>query len=186
MKKIPCIKCDSKIFNYIKPYLSSWGYIIKASQNWISYPLLVINESGSLGICNNYPLSFTGDYDRELVTNVEEFLARAAELKGFTYKRKDIMKINGIEIKPGMVIITKNEGTYIAFPTNEGMAFTNNTYGEWQSSAPRDIIEIRDLSEGGTLNNGVVLWKQPEDIVISMNEIAEKFGVPVEKLRIKE
>lgn len=182
---IPCIKCNSEIYNYVRPYLLSWGYAFRITEhNWSRSPLLVINEGGYLGTCYNYKFDHCINFDRELVTDVEEFLEKAAELKGFTYKRKDIMKINGIEIKPGMVITTKDEGTYIAFPTNEGIAFTNNTYGGWQRSAPRDIIEIRDLSEGVTLNDGVVLWEQPKEIVISMDEIAEKFGYSVENIKI--
>lgn len=186
MKKIPCIKCNPKMWKYIKPYLIDWGYSIKVTTDWVTYPILVINESGILGICNNYLVSFAGEYGRELVTDVEEFLKRAAELKGFTYKKEDIMEINGIEIKPGMVINTKENGDYIVFPTNKGMAFVNNTYGGWTSTVPNDIIEIHDLSEGVNIDNGAILWKKPKEIIITMDEIAEKFGYPVESIKIKK
>jgi hypothetical protein len=83
--------------------------------------LLAINITGNLGLYNSLSSSCADSYNRELVTDVEEFLERAAKLKGFTYKRKDIMKINGIEIKPGMVLIGKDadnrDSILVTFPS---------------------------------------------------------------------
>ena len=186
--KIPYIKCTSEMWKYIKPYLENWDYKSRVTPDWINYPLLVINECGVLGVCNNYDYNtyIEDDYNRELINNVEEFLERAAILKGFTYKRKDIMKINGIEIKPGMVITTEDNIDYIAFPTIEGIAFADISYGGWQSNIPRNIVRISDLTEGGNISNGSILWEKPKEVILTMDEIAKKFGYPVEQIKIKK
>lgn len=187
MEKIPCIECTPKLWKYIEPYLKEWGYSIFVGSNFSRYPYLVINAMGILGECRAYSVPSVGDYNRILLTNVEEFLERAAALKGFTYKRKDVMKINSIEIKPGMIITCENGTDYIVFPTKKGLAFANITVGEWTTTIPEDIIAIRDLVEGGYLTSGKILWKKPkEKIVLTMDEIAEKFGYNVEQIQIKK
>lgn len=186
MEKIPCIECTLEIWEYVEPYLMKWGYITHVSfdYNFTNFPLLVINTGGSLGLVNNINLYKAEDYSRELVTNVEEFLERAAKLKGFTYKRKDIMKINDIEVKPGMVITTEDKCNYIAFPTKEEVAFVNASFGGCQSDIPSNIIRIQDLSEGICLDSGKILWEKPKELVITMDEIAKKFGYSVDQIKI--
>jgi hypothetical protein len=96
------------------------------------------------------------------------------------------MKLKGIEIKPGMVIITKN-ARYIAFPSrksNCSIAFANITTGGWTGSIPEVFVEkIYDLITDG---ESELLWSQEWNKEITMSEIAEKFGIPVEHLRIKK
>lgn len=96
------------------------------------------------------------------------------------------MKLKGIEIKPGMVIITKNT-RYIAFPSrksNCSIAFANITTGGWTGSIPEVFVEkIYDLITDG---ESELLWSQEWNKEITMSEIAEKFGIPVEHLRIKK
>lgn len=188
MEKIPCIKYDPKNWNYIRENLESFGYTPSylEANNWTENPYIVINLAGDLGSYSNVSYDGTSDYNRELVTNIEEFLEKAATLKGFTYKRKNIMKINGIEIKPGMVITTEDNIDYIAFPTREGIAFADNSYGGWQSNIPRNIVRINDLTKGGNLSNGLILWEKPKEIVLTMDEIAKRFGYPVEQIKIKK
>lgn len=184
-RKIPCIKCTLELWEYIKPYFKEWDYIPYFTfSDLTAYPLLVINTMGKLGLYNNINISCANSYNRELITDVEEFLERAAALKGFTYKRKDTMKINGIEIKPGMIITCKNGADYIAFPTKEGIAFASTLVGEWTTAIPEDIIAIRDLTEGRYLTSGKILWKLKEEIVLTMDQIAEKFGYDVKQIKI--
>lgn len=96
------------------------------------------------------------------------------------------MKLKGIEIKPGMVIITKN-ARYIAFPSRKSdcsIAFANITSGGWTGSIPEVFVEkIYDLITDG---ENELLWSQEWNKEITMSEIAEKFGIPVEHLRIKK
>ena len=99
------------------------------------------------------------------------------------------MKLKGIEIKPGMVIITKSS-KYVAFPTKRSdcpMAFVNTIAGGWVCAVPETlVVEIRDLFTEESLNSGELLWPQERDREITMDEIAEKFGIPVKYLRIKK
>lgn len=100
------------------------------------------------------------------------------------------MKLKGIEIKPGMVIITKN-AKYVAFPSkrpNYPIAFANTTSGGWALTIPEIYIEeIRGLlADRGGLDSGELLWTKEWDRELTMDEIAEKFGIPVKCLRIKK
>ena len=87
-KKIPCIKCNKRLFEYLWSYLKKWGYInINVNANDLDiYPLLVLNYNGSLGCVASLFLEYNADYNRILVNDPEEFLTRAAKLKGFEYK----------------------------------------------------------------------------------------------------
>ena len=111
-EKIPCIKCDSRLWEYIKPSLEEWNYHIWEIVNLKNCPLIVINADNIIGRVNNLPLSFRTINNRELVTNVEEFLERTAKLKGFTYKRK-IMEEKEVEIQvPEGYEIDKENSTF--------------------------------------------------------------------------
>ena len=73
------------------------------------------------------------------------------------------MKIHDIEIKPGMVIKTIEDITYVAFPmTAGGVAFANITYGGWRKDIPPDIKFIRDVTpyDGRYIGSEVILWKR--------------------------
>lgn len=102
------------------------------------------------------------------------------------------MEINGIEIKPGMVIETQSTNTWIVFPTEKGLAVTSYQANQWDNLNSfiedfKDNIEtIYDLSDSNFLTGGIKLWEKPKEIVLTMDEIAKKFGIPVEQLRIKK
>lgn len=195
MEKIPCIKCAPEIWEYINPYLKEWGYdFCNITSNWERYPLLCINDSGNIGFCCNYWLVSMHDYNRELVTNVEEFLEKAATLKGFAYKRKDIMKINGVTIKPGMGIYVDEriaENLYVVIPTKRGLGVI--AYGKvftWEhldrllEEYSARIVAICDIPNGAI--EGDILWEKPQEVVLTMQDIAKKFNCPVESIRIKK
>ena len=99
------------------------------------------------------------------------------------------MKLKGIEIEPGMVIVTKST-KYVAFPSkwpNYPIAFANTTAGGWTSTIPETFVEeIHDLLTEGVLDSGELLWTKEWSREITMDEIAEKFGIPVKCLRIKK
>ena len=194
MNKIPCIECTSELWKYIIPYLGEWGYNIQWT---IPYQLnsnsyLVINRHGKFGDCGNYEVPSEETYNRESITNVEEFLERAAKLKGFVYERKDIMRINGIEIKPGMILTTSTEVIYIVFPSKNGLAGVNyheehTGYNCWYSLQQiinnNEIVIIRDAPKN-QIYDGNILWEKSKEVVLTMDEIAKKFGYPVERIKI--
>lgn len=110
-----------------------------------------------------------------------------------TTKSKTVIK--GIEINPGMIIqgldVNGHETTLIAFPTVEGIAFVNyniiNGWDKHYSVFIDSITQIRDISNGVALTDGKLLWSKDHKQVfeVSMEEIAEKFGVDVKYIRIK-
>lgn len=106
--KIPCIACNSVLWDIIEPYLKDWGY--KASPNydgrWETYPILVIDHWGDFGNYCDVGSNAVANYNRKLLRNVDEFLSMAAALKGFTYiKKEDMQKEFTLnDLKPGMLI----------------------------------------------------------------------------------
>lgn len=200
MERIPCIKCTPALWEYIKPYLEEWRYIFGSIGIFEKYQLLVINYNGDK-MCTNVHISEQFDYNRELITDVEEFLERAAKLKGCTYKRKNIMAkyvINGVEIKPGMVIEIQDndkELSYVVFPLLNGrLGLICYNKSSWSGIEyfikyySHKIICIHDLTseELGELSRGKVLWEKPKEIILTIDEIAGKFGCPAEQIRIKK
>lgn len=99
------------------------------------------------------------------------------------------MKLKGIEIEPGMVIVTKS-AKYVAFPSKwptYPIVFANTTTGGWTYTIPETFVEeIYDLLTEGVLDSGELLWAKEWSRGITMDEIAEKFGIPVKHLRIKK
>lgn len=104
------------------------------------------------------------------------------------------MIINGVELKAGMVIETEKE-CWVVFPTQEGLAVINYTYttsrisswdliGNFVRRHKNEIKSIHDISNGGSLTDGEILWEKPKEVVLTMQEIADKFGINVEQLRI--
>lgn len=102
------------------------------------------------------------------------------------------MKLNGIEIKPGMVIETQSKGIWVVFPTEKGLSVIKYQENSWcllegfVKCFKEDIEAIYGLSNGDSLTGGVKLYQKSKKIVLTMDQIAEKFGVPVEQLKIKK
>lgn len=97
------------------------------------------------------------------------------------------MKLKGIEIKPGMVIITANSGKYVVAPVEIiGVRFAFfNIDGGWTTKIVEEfIVEIKSPPRSMVVDSGITLWKTSYEL--SMKEIAERFGIPVEYLRIKK
>lgn len=194
MEKIPCIKYTPEIWEYIKPYLKEWGYELRELFGLDIYPLVVINECGTLGRCNNYQLFSKDKYNRELVIDVEEFLERAAHLKGRKYIKKNVVEINGIEIKPGMGIFIYDrlaENLHVVIPIKRGLgviaygaSFTWYTLDDFLERYSSSIVAICDIPN--SVIEGDILWEKPQEIVITMQDIAKKFNCPVESIRIKK
>lgn len=86
-KKIPCIECTPETWKYIRPHLEEWGYKCSASGGEISkdWNLLIINWNHHLGKYDFGAIGSHLDGTRELLKDVEEFLCKAAELKGLSY-----------------------------------------------------------------------------------------------------
>lgn len=177
----PTFKCNSKSeLDIIEYYLKKWGYNVKFN-DFEEGDFIVINYARNFGMARSlFDINSTTQY---VVDSLNEFLDKVALLNGFYYTKN--MVFNGIEIKPGMVITTSNGINYIAFPTAKGIAFTNNGLGGWTSSFPEDIIRIHDLAVGEFIDSGKILWEKPKKVVLTKQQIAEKFGINVEQLVIE-
>lgn len=200
MEKIPCIKCNPELWEYIKPYLEEWEYDTSSvTPSWDTCPTLVINSGGDLGTCCNFSVPGLQVFNRELVVEVKEFLERAAKLRGYEYKPKNVImnmtvKLMGIEVKPGMGIYLHNttaKNLYIVIPTKDGLAVV--AYGQsctWMNIRDfilryvNDIVAICDLPCNQVIE-GEFLWKKPEKIVLTLQEIADKLNIPVKFLNIE-
>lgn len=186
--KTPRIKYDPEKWEYIKTNLEELGYRILCLSKWEFCPYIVLDFIGNTGNCSN--LSELESSNRYEVTDIEEFLERAAILMGKQYKRKGMVKINGIEIKPGMIITTTNNYFWVAFPTEKGLAVISYETNSWYlidnfiNNYKEKIISIRDLSKGRSLSEGDILWEKPKKVVITKKEVADKFGVSIENLTI--
>lgn len=177
--KVPCINCTPELSDYIRPHLLNWGYNIIGKYH-IDYTYLVINDCDKFGNCEFYAVPNEKYYNRELVDNVEEFLERAARLKGFTYKRKDMetkekLVINGVEIKPNYVIQgTKDDkGDFaIAVETETGIKFIT-LYNSCYSSKIEDCFDKITRIYGipkNSIDAGEILWSKE----LTYNDVAIK------------
>lgn len=196
MEKIPCIKYNSQDWDYIESNLIKFGYEISRLTSWEVSPYIVLNLGNNLGRVSNIDkiAVLKDSYNREIVYNVEEFLERAAHLKGRDYVKRDIMKIHDIEIKPGMGIFIYDrlaENLHVVIPTKRGLgvvaygeSFTWYTLDNFLERYSSSIVAICDIPNN--FIEGDILWEKPQEVVLTMQDIANEFGISVEQLRIKE
>lgn len=210
MSKIPCIKCNKELFAYIKPFLDIWGYkSVCLTDDWDGCCLLIINLGGNVGKYTNTSLILKNDCNRELVDDVEEFLYRAAQLKGFNYKKKDNM-FTKKDLKTGMVVKTRNNTVFLVVDDklisvggfmrlteyNDDLTVIDESDSNIQSGF--DIMEVYDKVDGwgfgfsrglyyvAEKKCGKLVWKRKKIKEVTMQEIADKLNIPVDELRIKK
>lgn len=88
------------------------------------------------------------------------------------------MKVKGIELKPGMIVVTKCY-RWIVFPTQIELSlicFEENMWYRLSNFLPKyenHIEKIIELCDGQSLNNGKVLWKKGMPIKYTKQEIAD-------------
>ena len=102
------------------------------------------------------------------------------------------MQINGIEIKPGMVLEGTNDDgqgvSLIVAPFKDKNIFINVYEGGWAFNYKfyiKHLTTIRDISERDNLKNGKILWEYKKEIILTIKEIADKFGYDVDQIKIK-
>lgn len=95
------------------------------------------------------------------------------------------MRIHGIEIKPGMVLYGSRKGMYItlvAIPYGANtIAFANLTEGGWSlyyETTIDNLEEIRNHPKNGSVMGGEILWKKPEEFILTIENIRKKFKIP--------
>lgn len=76
------------------------------------------------------------------------------------------MKIHGVELKPGMILIDDKDKTTIVIPhKSSGIAFVSyDQYCSWSANLNMvlrgKLKEIRDIPRGNSLTDGELLWKE--------------------------
>lgn len=82
--KYPCIKCTQQLYNKIKNILIDIGYKESKLTDFKYDNILVINLADGFGQISNVCESSINGYNRYLCSNIQEFLTKACELKGYT------------------------------------------------------------------------------------------------------
>lgn len=95
------------------------------------------------------------------------------------------MIIHGIEIKPGMILYETRKNakiTLVAVPFGiNSIEFCNITEGglsPYYGTFLHDIEEIRDLPKDSNGVGGNILWEKPKEIILTIEDIREKFNIP--------
>lgn len=204
--KIPCIPCNSVLWDIIEPYLKDWGYEASHSYDgrWETYPILVIDHCDYFGYYCNVSSSAIVNYNRKLVYNVDEFLSIAATLKGFTYIKKEDMKkeFTKSDLKPGMVVEYQNGAKRLVLEVNGDLFLSGESFVTTEAfdkfyndnlenikDKDKTIVKVFKIRTSLNIDNIFndyflkLIW-QKEKIQISMDEIAAKFNLPVESISI--
>lgn len=112
----------------------------------------------------------------------------------------ELIQMKKSDLKPGMVVeyengekrlvVTINNGLYLIsrFSFEDVKSFNKNL--TCNSGSKINIVKIYQPKGAANLttllecNN--CIWERPKETVLTMQEIADKFGIPVEQLKIKK
>lgn len=170
MKKIPCIKCDASLYEYIRPNLLKWGYTEYCIGDFNIYEVLYINFNDVFGSIGNSYMTSAVKHNRYIFksSEVEEFLEYAAKLKGKTYIKKICIYD---KLTSGMVVKLRNNEKYLI--VNKLLVGLNNSFNlsEFNNdltnkdSSNNDIVEVYNPPSewiGGFKSNkiyhGQLIW----------------------------
>lgn len=104
------------------------------------------------------------------------------------------------DLKPGMVIEYANGDRRLVVTINNELylisshmfiavkSFSDDL--KCDTNPDRNIVKVYQPKEASSLNSLLncnnCIWVRPKETVLTMQEIADKFGIPVEQLRIKK
>lgn len=81
--KYPCIKCTQQLYDKIKDILKIIGYKESEFTGFKNDNILVINLADKFGQMSNISIDNINCNNRYLCSNIQEFLTKACELKGY-------------------------------------------------------------------------------------------------------
>ena len=115
---------------------------------------------------------------------------------------QEYISMNKSDLKPGMVVENKQCVRFLVAEMNSKLfllgyhGFDNLcNYNEDLTNTVSEILSIckiyqpKDGSSFETLltsRKGDLIWERPEEVILTMQKIADKFGIPVEQLKIKK
>lgn len=127
----------------------------------------------------------------------DAFYARVHNTKLITIQEYIAMKKS--DLKPGMVVEYANgERRLVVTINNELYLISNHMFAkvnlftdnlECVTNPDRNIVKVfqpEASSLNSLLNCNNCIWIRPKETVLTMQEIADKFGIPVEQLKIKK
>lgn len=198
MLKIPVIKCNSDLWETIKPLLEEWGYECMPNvSNWNQFPYLTLNIDGHFGKVGCITQPDGGNlfrYNREIVFKEEDFLNIAASLKGRIYHKYIANSFTKNDLKSGMVVETAEcaQGSkrylvcddMLISPTHlfNLSQFNNDlNYGD----AKYDIVKVFEKSNWSNgfdygLQSGELIWERHAKKRITKQEVADVLGINID------
>lgn len=200
-KKIPFTKCDKTNFTYVKSKLENFGYKFEAIDPIQNAPYIIINRCDELGIVTNYALdnpAIHNDYNRYFEPNIDIFIHKCAELMGFdqSFIKSDLQSGMVVKLRNGekyLVVgdmLIERNGFMRLCDYNDKLLRNTEPYVKGISEK-YDIMVVYDKTDawGGGFASGLhygnIIWEREEIQEFTMEEIANKLGIPVNKFRIK-
>lgn len=112
----------------------------------------------------------------------------------------NLIQMRKSDLKPGMVVeYANNEKRLVVTINAELYLISRASFAEVRSfnedltcnSDPKmNIVKVYQPKEAASLSSLLqcnnCIWTRPKEIVLTMQEIADKFGIPVEQLKIKK
>lgn len=128
------------------------------------------------------------------------FYAESHNTKLITIQEYIAMKKS--DLKPGMVVENKQGVRFLVAEMNSELFLLGHhgfdnlcNYKEDFTNTTSELLSIckiyqpKDGNSFETLltsRKGDLIWKRPEEVILTMQEIADKFGISVEQLKIKK
>lgn len=169
------------------------------SPNWNRFGYLCYSSKEN--IITNYSNIALALDDSILCSSINEFINEIKKELNIKEMKKDFT-LN--DLKPGMVVEYRNGSKRLVVSINSKLYFISDTdYSEGSSDNYNtdltrtsytcfDIMKVyKVISVGGLLYmlssaHKELVWERKEPKVYTMQEIADKLGIPVEQLRIKK
>jgi hypothetical protein len=168
------------------------GYLVTNHYKWLysGVDKKSITRSDVLYMENDNSLSYSS-----LVT-FKQCFKDDYELVGFN----DLIQMKKSDLKPGMVVeyangerrlvVTINNDLYLISRASFADVKSFNDDLTCDSDLKLNIVKVFQPKEAASLSSLLdcsnCIWERPKEIVLTMQEIADKFGIPVEQLRIKK
>lgn len=141
-----CIKCTSELKDYITPFLKEWGYKTTFLGGTFEeeFSVLMLNWNDDENFYGFASENIVKSSKGIVITNAEEFLEKAAMLKGIKYNRKDKnmnQEFTKVSLKPGMVVEYEDGQRRLVLPTEKGLSLIgeNGTVGNLNDSFNDDL-----------------------------------------------
>lgn len=182
---MPCIKYDPNTWEEIKCSLIKYGYKVKIDCK--NPEIIVINYGGTLGNVTDLAASDIIHYNRVLVSDMHEFLDKAKKLIG--YEEKD--EFTEADLEPGMLVDYGGK-FYLVCNSRSGLCLIGGDLTVLLNEIPWDKVNriwgfsIPIFSNSLSTSYRKLLYEKKVEKVLTMQEIADKFNIPVEQLKIKK